>query len=1016
MAIYNASLLISASNSTYFTNVTGGIAAVDVRALNESWISSSALVSGSNTFVGSQIISGNVDINGSLTASLQTGYLFVGDGSGKTQAVATSSIVTNINTGSFATTGSNTFTGQQRIDSPTNYGGTGLQMISSSITFFGVGGRINFPNGGYFLGNPGDSMNFTTDGVGQQFSVGDSGGTPTAHNLTFRNDTPNGAIQFNNLSGSTTFQNPNGDFAVTASAAVRIQGLVYPNTDGTAGQALITNGSGTLTFGNVSVNTGSFATTGSNTFYGDQNIYGTIQLSGNDASSGSITFPNNAKLQGVYGDQFKFTANDSSVQFLINSSSSPLNMIFENRGTSGQLQFLNTTGNEYHSASSYQFNGGNATFQGNIYAANLTGSTTIDTGSFLTTGSLSPQSTNTGNGLYNFNVSTGGDGVAIALYNTGSDASGSMKFGITDPGNPFIDLKQKRWFQFGANQELQFGNFTSSYDNGILLGSYYSQGKIGLLATSGSLGVFNASGTRPYYTNHFLVNNANSNTATNLIFINNSSTVSTILSGSNNILSNPGAGTAGFTRYVGGNGNIHLGTAWTQISSSMAFSPSMNRNIGNMVMTMRGPVSSSTWTINDNVVLGQVNIGTTSTFNAEKLVSGLSMLQNVIPGAFGIQANQSFISSSSQVNANVIVGTATLNLSSSAIVFNNNFINDTNTTITNAFYTGSLGNGTINVVRNNFAGQGQQVIVSGSVPAGATYTAPVISDNAMFGSSNIIYVNTSAAPVSGGVPQYSAVRNLIAGYGLYVTGSSHLAQFETQGAAFVGRFNANDGIRNKTGQNVFVVGAGTSDTTRKNALTIDSGSNSYFEGTLNVSGATTLNGNTSLTGSLTISSSNSIDLNVIGAVQVSASVGYTSITANNWTQQDNANSVTNNLNTYGFSTIFGTGGNAFSELGFTNSGASYGVSGWNGPSIYINDTSDTYPAVLGFQQKSDYTDGRVTALTPLVTSGSLIANSYTILTSVSASLNFADDAAAAAGGVPLGGLYRNGNFVMIRLT
>jgi hypothetical protein len=39
-----------------------------------------------------------------------------------------------------------------------------------------------------------------------------------------------------------------------------------------------------------------------------------------------------------------------------------------------------------------------------------------------------------------------------------------------------------------------------------------------------------------------------------------------------------------------------------------------------------------------------------------------------------------------------------------------------------------------------------------------------------------------------------------------------------------------------------------------------------------------------------------------------------------------------------------------------------------------------------------------------------------VLTQVSQSLNFADDTAAAAGGVPLGGLYRNGNFIAIRIV
>lgn len=41
---------------------------------------------------------------------------------------------------------------------------------------------------------------------------------------------------------------------------------------------------------------------------------------------------------------------------------------------------------------------------------------------------------------------------------------------------------------------------------------------------------------------------------------------------------------------------------------------------------------------------------------------------------------------------------------------------------------------------------------------------------------------------------------------------------------------------------------------------------------------------------------------------------------------------------------------------------------------------------------------------------------FTILSQVSSSLNFVDDSAAASGGVPLGGLYRSGSFVLIRLT
>lgn len=59
------------------------------------------------------------------------------------------------------------------------------------------------------------------------------------------------------------------------------------------------------------------------------------------------------------------------------------------------------------------------------------------------------------------------------------------------------------------------------------------------------------------------------------------------------------------------------------------------------------------------------------------------------------------------------------------------------------------------------------------------------------------------------------------------------------------------------------------------------------------------------------------------------------------------------------------------ELGFTNNGSEYGVSGWNGPSIYGNDPSDLYPALIGFQNKTDWTAGTITVLKPLDVSGSV---------------------------------------------
>ena len=110
-----------------------------------------------------------------------------------------------------------------------------------------------------------------------------------------------------------------------------------------------------------------------------------------------------------------------------------------------------------------------------------------------------------------------------------------------------------------------------------------------------------------------------------------------------------------------------------------------------------------------------------------------------------------------------------------------------------------------------------------------------------------------------------------------------------------------------------------------------------------------------------------------------------------------------------------------------------------GKSNYINTAAISSSIVGGFDNitnfgnthiigsgitadKADYAyvnnldvEDTVTALTGSFT-GELSTNGFVVLSQVSESLNFVDDTAAAAGGVPLGGLYRNGNFIVIRLS
>jgi hypothetical protein len=340
----------------------------------------------------------------------------------------------------------------------------------------------------------------------------------------------------------------------------------------------------------------------------------------------------------------------------------------------------------------------------------------------------------------------------------------------------------------------------------------------------------------------------------NFIFKTNSNTADTIISGSSNLFTNATAPTAGFKRYIGGSGNIMLNASnVAQISSSMTFSPTMNNNYfggSSTTLTMRGPVSSSTYTISANNVLGTINIGSSDANHARGIQSGLTMSgNNVLNSTLNIIANQSALSSSVNINNNTIAGTTTLNLSSSAVTANQNYFNSTGT-ITNAYYSSSVGLGTLTFSRNIINGSSNTVTVSGSLPAGAT-NQPQVAESMILGTNNTLFTNVAESDTVSTTAQHTILSTAAIGHNIVVSGSSAAAS-NNFGSVFVGRYNAIDTNRAKTAQTIFAVGTGTS-TTRKTGFLIDSGSNTFVEGTLNVSGATSLNGNLNITGSLTAS-------------------------------------------------------------------------------------------------------------------------------------------------------------------
>ncbi len=120
---------IVVTNST----TTGSISITQTGSFGEVVVQNDINVSGS-IYVTSDIISnGDLDILGSFSASLETGYLLVGNAAGRTIAVPTSSITTNINADTLATTGSNQFNGNQIVTgsiTATSFIGDGSQLTN----------------------------------------------------------------------------------------------------------------------------------------------------------------------------------------------------------------------------------------------------------------------------------------------------------------------------------------------------------------------------------------------------------------------------------------------------------------------------------------------------------------------------------------------------------------------------------------------------------------------------------------------------------------------------------------------------------------------------------------------------------------------------------------------------------------------------------------------------------------------------------------------------------------------
>jgi hypothetical protein len=223
------------------------------------------------------------------------------------------------------------------------------------------------------------------------------------------------------------------------------------------------------------------------------------------------------------------------------------------------------------------------------------------------------------------------------------------------------------------------------------------------------------------------------------------------------------------------------------------------------------------------------------------------------------------------LNANIINGVAIINDNTynAGGIGSNNSIQQNN--INGSFTLNNRASSSINLVNNNI----NNWTVSNDYDATA-HPGPIlrflqVNGNALLGAGNNLYASGSTAAISGSrsfsnnilggqaisaslISDNSAasmIATIGVGNGLNIEGttiretSNTGGNNATIGSAFFGRYNKTGQGFNTTGEVILAIGTGTSGSAgivRKTGFLIDSGSNTFVEGTLNVSGSTTLSG------------------------------------------------------------------------------------------------------------------------------------------------------------------------------
>lgn len=428
----------------------------------------------------------------------------------------------------------------------------------------------------------------------------------------------------------------------------------------------------------------------------------------------------------------------------------------------------------------------------------------------------------------------------------------------------------------------------------------------------------------------------------------------TVGNGGGNIASNIAIGNSALVSNTTAIGNTAVGayTLVTYQTSGNGYNTAVGYASLNQ-LGLGGGVGAST--VNNNTAIGNQA--------ASFLVLGT---RNTVVGSFAM-ASANNVSRNTGLGRGVFSALNNNSIYNSAIGHNALFTLQTGSN--NVFVHGGsvTGEGIIEGNNNTVLGQ------DASLPA--TMESNTIIGRNITGLSSPLSNNVILADGAGNIAlqKNSSGGAIIIGSGIEVTGSATFSEL----TGSLGDFSAS--ISNRINN---VSGSGG---------TVDTSS-------LATTGSNTFVGNQIITGSLLVSSSNSIDVNVIGRVSITGanSGGGTPIiyvsSSESTTQIGRRNVViTDTLNGKVFNISTSAGGfidlqdpNTANNIGLTLSGSQFGTDNWDGPSIYGYNNVDGRTGYIGFQSLSNYTDGRVTVLKPLVAlqnlevTGSLTVTSSTL--------------------------------------